>query len=112
MPNGHEEADDIIVTQMLSSARQGYKIITLCMAIHDVFVIWVHFYKTLTITSELVMVPPSYKTWNAAIIGKTVRKHEDIVPHALSLQALTGCNTVSSIDGVGKAMGSKDSPKR
>ena len=37
--NSHEEADVIIVNQVLSSARQGYKTIPLCMAIHDVFVI-------------------------------------------------------------------------
>jgi hypothetical protein len=48
MANSHEEADVIIVNQVMSAARQGYKTIHNCT---DVFVLLVHFYKTLNNTS-------------------------------------------------------------
>ena len=102
MANSHEEADVIIVNQVMSAARQGYKSINIVCDDTDVFVLLVHFYETLNITSELLMVPTSAKTRNVSNIGVTVRKHQEIVPHVLPLHALTGCDTVSSIYGVGK----------
>ena len=70
------------------------------------YTILVHFYKTLNITSELLMMPTGYKTRNMANTS-TVRKHEDIVPHVLSLHTLTGFDTVSSIYSVGKVVAVK-----
>ena len=102
MANSHEEADVIIINQVMFTDREGYKTIHMECDDTDVFVVLVHFYKTLNITSELLMVPTSSKTRTVANIGATVRKHEEIVPHILPLHALTGCDTISSIYGVRK----------
>ena len=49
----------------------------------------------------ITLVPTSSKTRNVANIRATERKHEEILRHILPLHALTGCDTVSSIYGVG-----------
>lgn len=70
----HDEADVIIVNQVMSAARH------IVCDNTDVFVILIHFYKTLNITIELFMIPP---TRNVANIGATLTKYRDIVPHLL-----------------------------
>ena len=57
MGNRYEEADVIVVNQVMSAASQGYKTIHIVFDNTDVFVLLIHFYKTLNITSELLMVP-------------------------------------------------------
>ena len=74
MGNSYEEADVIVVNQVMSAASQGYKTIHIVCDNTDVFVLLVHFYKTLNITSELLMVPSS-----------TTRKHDELLPHILPL---------------------------
>ena len=55
MGNSHEEADVIIVNQVMSAARQGYEIINIvCEDTDGFFSLLVNFYKTLNITSELL----------------------------------------------------------
>jgi hypothetical protein len=88
--------------QVMSTASQGYKTIHIECDDTDVFVLLVHFYQTLNITSELFMVPRSSKTRNVADIGITVRNHDKIVPRILPIHALTGCDTIRAIYGVGK----------
>ena len=45
---------------------------------------------------------PTNSTRAAINIGATVHKHKNIAPHIISLHALTGCDMVSSIFGIGK----------
>ena len=71
MGNSHEETDVIIVNQVTSAASQGYKTIHIVCDDTDVFVLLVYFYKTLNITSELLMVPTSSETRNVANIDAT-----------------------------------------
>ena len=65
MAKSHEETNVIMLNQVMLSVRHGYTTIhivcddTLC----------VHFFKTLNITIELLMVPTSYKPRNLANIG-------------------------------------------
>ena len=66
MVNSHEEADVIVVNQVMSTASRGYKTIHIVCDDTDVFVLLVHFYKTLNITSELLMLST----------GSTTRKQE------------------------------------
>jgi len=106
MPNKHEEADVIIVNQVTYAARHGYNIIHVVCDDTDVFVLLVHFYNALNIASELLIVPTSPER-NVTNIGATLRKHGDIVQHILALHALTGCDTVSSIYGIGKVKAAK-----
>ena len=57
MPKSHEEANVVFVNHVMSTARHDYKTIHIVCDDTDVFVILVHFYKTLNITTELLMVP-------------------------------------------------------
>ena len=50
MANSHEKADVIIVNEVMSAARQGYNTIHVVCDDTDVFVLLVHFCKTLYIT--------------------------------------------------------------
>ena len=75
MGNSHGEADVIVVNQVMSAASQGYKTIHIVCDNRDVFVLLVHFYKPLNITSELLMV----------LTTSTAMKHDDLLPHILPL---------------------------
>ncbi len=66
------EAHVIIVSQVMSAARHGYKTIHIVYDDTDVYVLLVHFYKTLNIITGLLVVPTSYKPRNVANIGKLV----------------------------------------
>ena len=70
MGNSHEETDVIVVNQVMSAPSQGYTTIDM-----GVFVLLVHFYKTLNITSEIPMVPTR----------STTRNHDELLPHILLL---------------------------
>ena len=67
----------------------------------DVFVLLAHFYHLLDLQGSLMMVPFSSST-TVTDIGETVLKHSTIMPHLLSLHALTGCDTVPSYKNIGK----------
>ena len=75
MGNSHEEADVIIVNQVMSAARQGYKTIRIVCDNIDVFELLVDFYKTLNYTSELLVVPTR----------STTRKNDKHLSHILPL---------------------------
>ena len=97
----HEEADVIIVNQVVKIAQEH------CTSIHvvyddtDVFVLLIHFYASQDIYTNIYMVPTN-TTRSAVDIGATARQHHDIVQYLLPLHALTGCDTVSTIYGIGK----------
>ena len=74
MGNSHEEADVIVVNQVMSAARQVYKTIHIVCDDTNVFVLLVHFYKTLNITSESLIVPTRSKTKIVANNG-ALRNH-------------------------------------
>ena len=85
----------------MSAARQGRKTIHVVCDDTDVFVLLIHFYKTLQIINQKIMVPTSLNR-TVANIGDTVKKHANIVQHILSLHSLIGCDTASTIYGIGK----------
>ena len=97
----HEEADVILLNQIIPLSKNGSSIHVVCDDT-DVFALLVHFYEVEKLTSEIVMIPTQYNTRAATNIGATVQKHKDIAPHILSIHALTGCDTVSTIHGIGK----------
>ena len=82
MANRHEEADVIMVHRVMSAARQGRQTIHIVCDDTDVFVLLIHFYKTLQITNQIIMVPTSLNR-TVANIGDTVKKHDNIVEHIL-----------------------------
>ena len=97
MANSHEETDVIVVNQVISAARQGRKTIHVVCDDTFAFVLLIHFYKTLQITNQIIMVPTSLNR-TVANIGDTVKKHDNNVQHILSLYSLTGCDTVLYTD--------------
>ena len=79
MGNSHEEADVIVINQVMSAASQGYKTIHIVCDNTDVFVLFVHLYKTLNITSELLILrlrsmTNSCHIYCSYIILRTVRR--------------------------------------
>ena len=72
MAKSQEEANVMIVNQVMSAAWQGYKTIHIVCDDTDVFVLLEHFYKTLNIITELLMVPTRSKPRNVANICKLV----------------------------------------
>ena len=55
----HEEADVIIIHQMVKAAASGVKIINIVCEDTDVFVLLLHFYTKLNLTCHLTMEGPS-----------------------------------------------------
>ena len=82
MATSHEEADVTVVNQVMFAARQGRKTIHVVCDDTDVFVFLIHFYKTLQITNQIIMVPTSLNR-TMANIGDPVKKHHNIVQHIL-----------------------------
>ena len=77
----HEEADAIIINQVASAASQGSHDIHVVSDDTDVFILLLHYYKSLNLTC-LIMKPTSSKR---CVVDKsaTAKKYNDIVPHLL-----------------------------
>ena len=67
----------------------------------DVFVLLCHFQHALNISANIFMVPLSPKM-KPIDINQTVTDNRNIIPHLLSLHAITGCDTISKLYGIGK----------
>ena len=61
----------------------------------DVFVLLLHYHHMSNLKNVVLMESP--------IKGKTVLKHSEIVERILPAHALSGCDTVASYFGIGKA---------
>ncbi len=96
----HEEADVIIINQAIPLSKEGSSIHVVCDDA-DVFALLVHFYDAEKLTGDIFMIPTN-RSRAAVSIGATVQKHKNIAAHILSIHALTGCDTVSTIFGIGK----------
>jgi len=67
----------------------------------DVFILLCHFKHALNISADIFMVPLSQKM-KPIDVNQTVIAHKDIIPHLLSMHGITGCDTVSKLQGIGK----------
>ena len=97
----HEEADTMIPNIAVSIFQKGMSSVHVVVEDTDVFVLLTHFYYLLNIKGSLMMIPFSSST-TVTDIGGTVLKHSSIMPHLLSLHALTGCDMVPSYKNIGK----------
>ena len=98
----HEEADTMmpsIAVHMFNT--EGKSTVHVFVEDTDVFVLLAHFFHILDIKGSLLMIPFSSSA-TVTDIGETVVKHASIIPHLLSLHALTGCDTVPSLKNIGK----------
>lgn len=97
----HEEGDVIIVNQVVRIARETQSIIHVVCDDTDVFILLVHFYASENLHSDIFMVP-TRSARSVVNIGATAKENEPIAKHLLSVHALTGCDTTSTLYGIGK----------
>ena len=102
----HEEADIIMVHHMVKEAMSGHSPIQIVSDDTDVLLLLVHhlniYLGSLPCTVRVFMESCS---GNRAVIdvNEVVKKHKSIIPNLLAAHALTGCDSVSSLAGIGKA---------
>lgn len=97
----HEEADVIIVQQVVHLAGIGRDSIRVIADDTDVFVLLLHFFREKELTCNIVMVGTSSGR-RCADIKATVEKHGDTINDILPAHVLSGCDTVSSLWNIGK----------
>lgn len=100
--NTHEEADVIIVNQLVYLATKGASSISVVSDDTDVFVLLLYFYCKEKLTCEVFM--------QSCIAGRrivdikaTATKHSNIAEFLPGVHALSGCDTTSFLYGIGKA---------
>ncbi|XP_078661436.1 uncharacterized protein LOC144905583 [Branchiostoma floridae x Branchiostoma belcheri] len=98
----HEEADVIIVQQMVKAAESGARRINIVCEDTDVFVLLLHYYAQLNLTCRLTMEGPSAER-TTIDIGATASEHGHLLSQLPAAHALSGCDTVAQCFGVGKS---------
>ena len=107
LKNLQEEADTIIVAQMLSMVNEGYRQIQVICKDTDVFVILLHHYCQQQLSEKvptvdvLMQYPPSAQT-AISIPTTTESLPSTVVSSVLAAHVLSGCDTVSQLFGIGK----------
>jgi hypothetical protein len=92
----HEEADVIMVNQMLHLAHSRSNPIRVICDDTDVFILLVHFYASQDLSCNLTMESTSGNR-TVIDIGDTVKQHQDVVRSILSCHVPTGCDTVARL---------------
>jgi len=94
----HEEADNIIVQQVL---KCGAKAVSVISDDTDVFILLLHYYQKANLAIPITMESPSQDRVAIDIKG-TVKKHAKIVKELLPAHAISGRVTVWAYHGIGK----------
>ncbi|KAG1677170.1 hypothetical protein GQR58_013974 [Nymphon striatum] len=103
LSTSHEEADNVIIQQVLSCAAENAESkITVVADDTDVFVLLLH-YPHMSNLKNVVLMESPIKGRAVLDIGKTVQKHCQIVEGILPAHTLSGCDTVASYFKIGKA---------
>ena len=97
----HEEADVIIAQQVVQLANSGKNNIHVIVDDTDVFILLLHYYKMKKLTCDMLMIGTSAGR-KCIDIKATVEKHNDIIDNVLAAHVLSGCDTVSTLYGIGK----------
>ena len=95
----HEEADIIIVNQLMIVAENGASNICVVCDDTDVFVLLIHFYCREKLDCNVSMESPIAGR-SVIDIKATANKHRDIADNLPGLHALTGCDSTSYIYGI------------
>ena len=94
----HEEADVVIIQQVVYLARSGKNSIRVIADDTDIFVLLIHYYKFEQLTCNLVMIGSS--AGRACVdIKATLEKLMDIIDNVLPAHVLSGCDTVACLCG-------------
>ena len=102
LATGHEEADNIIIQQINHRAQQDCSINVICEDTDD-FVLLCHFCNSKEWNTKVFMNGFNKNSLTTISINETVQKHKSIVPPILAGHALTGCDSVPKLYGIGKA---------
>ena len=81
----------------------GAKTIIIICDDTDVFVLLLHYYLLRKLTCCLLMEGTSAAERTVIDIAATMKKHAAIIPQLLAAHALSGCDTVTRLSGLGKA---------
>ena len=98
LETNQEEADTILIHQVYLANRKNSVVVA---DDADVFALLLHFVSTGDIKGTVIMEPTSIDK-HVIDINATVEKHADIAPHILAAHAISGCDTVSALYGIGK----------
>ena len=102
MATSQEEADVIIPQQVCYAASHGATTIIVICDDTDVFLLLLHYYFVQNLTCNLFMGGTSAER-SVVDIAATVRKHSPIITQLLAAHAISGCDTVAQLSGLGKA---------
>ena len=97
-----DEADYIIPQQVESAIQNGSKVVKVVCADTDVFVLLCAMYANRGWWEAEVYMEDFKGEKNMISIRQTVEKHCDLVNSLISVHALTGCDTVPMMVGIGK----------
>ena len=97
----HEEADNIIVQQVIYVAKATRNNISVISDDTDVFLLLMYHYAREELSVDVIM--ESVVQGRATIdIKSTVNAHKSIIPDILAAHALSGCDTTACYFGIGK----------
>ena len=98
----HEEADNIIVQQAIMCARtQREDAVAVIADDTDVFILLLYHYLCEHLSCEMFMSSPIQQR-SVIDIKATVQAHITIIPGLPAAHALSGCDTVPTLFGIGK----------
>ena len=102
LKTSHEEADVIIVNQVSMLSEIGLNSIGVVADDTDIFVLLLHAVHRENIKCDIILFPTTPSRAHIDIQA-TARAHKDILGNLLQAHALTGCDTVSNLYGIGKS---------
>ena len=102
LTTSHEETDNSIVQRVFSCAAENIESKITFSDDTNIVVLFLH-YSYMDNLKNVVLVESLIKGRTVVDIGKPVQKHSEIVEGILPAHALSGCDTVASYFGIGKA---------
>ena len=96
-----EEADVIIIPQLMTAINESAECVKVICDDTDVFILLMHFYHHFKWTCNVLMEDTSGER-TVISIPETVSKNSDIVGSLVAMHALSGCDTVPQMSGIGK----------
>jgi hypothetical protein len=102
----HEEADVLMACHVINEASSGHTNIKVISDDTDVLIILAHHLHKQThgLSNNVVLCMESCSAGHNVIsVNGVISSHQNIMPNLLAAHALTGCDTVSSFSGIGKA---------
>ena len=102
MRTTHEEADVIIPQQVDYALHEGYKNIRVLCDDTDVFVLLVYYHHIRKWQNDVLLLSLDSTNNKPISIRLTAEKHKSLVSSLPAVHALSGCDTVPSMCGIGK----------